>query len=120
MASGKLVGRLRHPTFVVAVRFDPPGRTLATAADDGTVRLWDVASQRQIGVALPGPEAMEHRGVRSQRQPPRRPLGDGTGLVWDVNPDHWKQRACAVAGRSLTREEWEELLPDRRYQPACR
>jgi hypothetical protein len=36
---------------------------------------------------------------------------DGTGLVWDVNPDHWKQRACSVAGRSLTQEEWEELLP---------
>jgi hypothetical protein len=46
--------------------------------------------------------------------------GDGTGLVWDVDPDHWKQRACSVASRSLSREEWEELLPERRYQPACR
>jgi hypothetical protein len=37
-----------------------------------------------------------------------------------MNPDRWKQRACAVVGRSLTRQEWTELLPDRRYQPACR
>jgi hypothetical protein len=37
-----------------------------------------------------------------------------------MNPDRWKQQACAVVGRSLTREEWNELLPDRRYQPACR
>jgi WD40 repeat protein len=56
VASGRLVGRLRHPTYVVAVRFDPRGRTLATAATGGTVRLWDVASRRQLGVALPGPD----------------------------------------------------------------
>jgi hypothetical protein len=37
-----------------------------------------------------------------------------------VDPDHWKQRACAVASRPLTREEWQVLLPRRRYQPACR
>ena len=92
VASGKLVGRLRHPTYVVGVRFDPQGRTLATAATDGTVRLWDLASQRQLGVALPGPD---HPG------PDRWTVlafnaagtdlvvfyGDGTGLVWDVDPE---------------------------------
>jgi hypothetical protein len=44
--------------------------------------------------------------------------GDGTGLVWDVDPDRWKQRACTVAGGALTRDEWDELLPGRRYEPA--
>ena len=29
---------------------------LATAATDGTVRLWDLASQHQLGVALPRPD----------------------------------------------------------------
>jgi hypothetical protein len=45
--------------------------------------------------------------------------GNGTGLVWEVDPDRWKQRACTVAGGPLTRDEWEELLPGRRYEPAC-
>jgi WD40 repeat protein/DNA-binding SARP family transcriptional activator len=120
VASGRLVGRLRHPTYVVTVRFDPQGRTLATAATDGTVRLWDVASQRQLGVALPGPEAWSILAFDPGGTNLVALYANGTGLVWDVDPDHWKERACTVAGRPLTKDEWEELLPDRRYEPACR
>jgi hypothetical protein len=34
-------------------------------------------------------------------------------MVWDVNPTSWRARACAVAGRALTRAEWDEFLPGR-------
>jgi WD40 repeat protein len=120
VASGRLVGRLRHPTYVVALRFDPQGRTLATAATDGTVRLWDLASQRQLGVALPGGEQWSVLAFNPAGTDLVAFYGDGTGLVWDVDPDRWKQRACTIAGGPLTRDEWEELLPGRRYEPACR
>ena len=120
VASGRLVGRLRHPTYVVAVRFDPQGRTLATAATDGTVRLWDVASQRQVGVALPGPDQWSVLAFNPAGTDLVAFYGDGTGLVWDVEPESWKKRACTIAGGPLTRDEWEELLPGRRYEPACR
>jgi WD40 repeat protein/DNA-binding SARP family transcriptional activator len=119
VASGRLVGRLRHPTYVVAVRFDPRGRMLATAATDGTVRLWDLASYRQLGVALPGGEQWSVLAFGPDGSDLVAFYGDGTGLVWDVDPDHWKQRACTIAGGPLTRDEWEELLPGRRYEPAC-
>jgi WD40 repeat protein len=120
VATGKLVGRLPHPTILARLAFDPAGRTLATLAGDGTVRLWDVASRRQIGLALPGPPGYGTVGFDPSGNQLVILYGDGTGLVWDVDPDHWKQRACSVAGRSLTREEWEELLPERSHQPACR
>jgi WD40 repeat protein len=120
VASGRPVGRLRHPTYVVALRFDPRGRTLATAATDGTVRLWDLASQRQVGVAFPGPEQWSALAFDPGGTNLVVLYGDGTGQVWDVDPDRWKERACIVAGGPLTREEWEELLPGRRYEPACR
>ena len=29
------------------------------------------------------------------------------------------RRACAVAGRTLTRAEWNDALPERTYAPAC-
>jgi hypothetical protein len=40
-------------------------------------------------------------------------------MVWDVNPTSWRARACAVAGRALTRAEWDEFLPGRPYQDVC-
>ena len=44
---------------------------------------------------------------------------DGKGAVWDVDPQSWATRACALAHRTLTRDEWERFLPGRRYDPAC-
>jgi WD40 repeat protein len=120
VATHKLVGRLPHPTILASLAFDPGGKTLATATIHGTARLWDVASRRQIGLALPGPSAFANVGFDPNGNQLVTLYEDGTGVVWDVDPDHWKQRACSVAGRSLTREQWEELLPRRGYQPACR
>jgi hypothetical protein len=44
----------------------------------------------------------------------------GRGYLWDLRPSSWARRACAVAGRTLTRLEWQAALPDRPYAPACR
>jgi WD40 repeat protein len=46
-----------HTGTVYSVAFSPDGKILATGSRDGTVRLWDVATHRQIGnpIAVPGP-----------------------------------------------------------------
>ena len=44
---------------------------------------------------------------------------NGQGAVWDIDPDAWAARACALANRTLSREEWDEFLPGRAYEPAC-
>ena len=46
--------------------------------------------------------------------------GNGKGAVWDVDPESWKRRACDLANRTLTREEWEEFLPDGRMSRPAR
>jgi WD40 repeat protein/transcriptional regulator with XRE-family HTH domain len=44
---------LRGPAAeVLSVAFSPDGKTLAAAGDDGSVRLWDVATRRMIGGPL--------------------------------------------------------------------
>jgi WD40 repeat protein len=122
IATRKLVGRLPHPIFVASAAFDPAGRTLATSATDGKVRLWDIASKRQIGVPLPEAEDGSGNNISAfDLSNHLITLDDAdTAFVWDMNSDRWKQQACSVVGRSLTRDEWAELLPGRRYQPACR
>jgi WD40 repeat protein/DNA-binding SARP family transcriptional activator len=118
VATHRLVGRLPLPLYATAVAFDPRGKQLAASGRDGKVYLFDVASQREIGTSLPG-DGLSVPGFD--------PTGThlivvyqwGPVVVWDIDPERWRQQACAVAGRSLTREEWRELLPGRRYQPAC-
>ena len=43
----------------------------------------------------------------------------GRAYRWDVRPSSWARHACAVAGRTLTRSEWNDALPGRDYAPAC-
>lgn len=123
VATWKLEGRLPHPIFTASVAFDPRGRTLATAAFDAKLRLWDIASRRQIGPALPGPECDGCGRTVAGFDPSGTHLvalsANDTGHLWDTDPPLWSRRACAVAGRSLTRDEWRELLPGRIYHPAC-
>ena len=98
----------------------PDDRLLAITARDGTTQLWDVPSRRALGDPLP---TVQGDGVRTVFVGGGRSLvtldRTGRGSVWDVRPQSWARRACAVAGRTLTRPEWQDALPDRPYAPAC-
>jgi WD40 repeat protein len=104
---------------VMSLAVSPDSETLA-AGSDGAIQLFDVRSQQPIGTPL--------TAVRNR---PVAPLftRDGahlfgitdTGLSyrWDVRPSSWARQACAIAGRRLTRAEWQDALPGRDYAPAC-
>jgi len=34
----------------------------------------------------------------------------GTVLRWDLDPGQWVRSACAAAGRSLTADEWQQVI----------
>jgi WD40 repeat protein len=40
---------LGHENVITALGFTPDGRTLVSAGNDGTIRLWDVATRRSVG-----------------------------------------------------------------------
>ena len=109
-----------HTDAALSASVSPDGRTVATGSADGTIRLFDVATQKPVGGPLP---AIPNRPVA----PLFTPDGDyllaitsaGQSNRWDARPSAWAQRACAVAGRTLTRAEWNDALPGRTYAPAC-
>ena len=112
---------LAHAGLIASVDASPDGRTLVTAGQDGQVRLWDLATRRPIGAPLPG--RTKDANVVARFTPDSNYVlavfADGSGYRWDVRPSAWKRQACAVAGRRLTRSEWQAALPDRAYAPAC-
>lgn len=74
-----------HRGSVNSVAFSPDGKTIASAGDDGTLRVWDVLTGRQLGEALRGHES----GVWGvEFSPDGKTLvsgsWDGTLRVWDV------------------------------------
>jgi WD40 repeat protein len=119
--TGKLVRQLDHNVgaAVLSLEFSPDGRILAISGGDSFVSLWDVVTGVQMGPRL----SAGGRGAMVDFSPDGRHLlethSNGEGAVWDVDPESWKERACGLANRTLTREEWEEFLPGRPYEPAC-
>jgi hypothetical protein len=81
--------------------------------------VWDTRTFRQVAVPLP----LELNAVDARaRFAPDGRLVVASGPVlraFTVDPAQWLARACREAGRVLTREEFEEVLPGRPYTPAC-
>jgi len=117
---------LRRSTITIQcqlnlLQFSPDGRSLLASACDGAARLFDVASLGEIGAPFQGPVNVERSDAVYSLGGRRVVVAYQTGeaYVWDVAPADWKQHACAVAGRNLTRDEWRFFLPGRSYHPVC-
>jgi WD40 repeat protein len=101
------------------LEFTPDGRTLAISGFEPAASLWDVASGTQIGPPLTAGDRRTMIDLSTDGRLMLEVHGNGQGAVWDVDPESWKRRACALANRTLTREEWDKFLPGRPYEPAC-
>jgi hypothetical protein len=126
---GAVGGQKQHPAIINTVAFNPHGETLATSSM--TTRFasgtWPPCARSARPARAGAPRhrpavrfLLQRHRVRSQRSHLIALYQSGVGIVWDVDPKLWERRACTVAGRTLTQEEWKELLPARSYQPTCR
>jgi hypothetical protein len=43
----------------------------------------------------------------------------GRAIRWEVDPEVWLQRACALAAGGLTPEQWEEAVPEQDFISFC-
>jgi WD40 repeat protein len=110
-----------------SVAFSPTGKTLASGGYAWTIQLWDVATHKQLGT-FPGHAGIVYSVAFS---PDGKTLASGgcasnvgcaQGVIrlWDVSVLHesitaWEQRACSIANRNLTPQEWARYIPGLPY-----
>ncbi len=123
VATGEKLATLAGHTFGVrAVSFSPDGKLLASGSQDATVLLWDVATRQPIGAALTGHNDWV-RGVAFSPAERGKWVASGSSdtkvIVWDVDFASWQDRACNIAARNFTRDEWEFYFPGQPYRVTC-
>ena len=103
-----------------SLKFSRDDRTLAVGGyGEPYAALLDVATGLQIGPRLTAGRDSATVDVSPDGRSLLQTHGSGEGAVWDIDPESWARRACALANRTLTQEEWKKFLPGRPYKPAC-
>ncbi len=95
------------------------GTLIATIDNQARIDYWDAKKLQPIGTAntlqLPVTAATLSSATN------RLYVADEDGWIraLTVGGNQWLAIACAVVGRSLSRDEWAQFLPGERYAPAC-
>ena len=117
-----------HQAAVTAVAFSPDRRTLASASDDKTVILWDVrdpAHPTRLGQPLTGHgDAVASVAFSPDGKTLASGSDNGTVILWDLSQlnalrNDPVERACALTGRGLNRDEWTGHIPGLPYENTC-
>ncbi len=130
LSSGNLSRRLENAgsgsTYsysLVPLSFSPDGKVLASVLSSslGDITLWDVASGAPLGYLNGQLGAISSLAFSPDGNTLVTSGQNNRLLFWKVSLQAWKQRACNVAGRNLTWQEWETYLSETRldYRATC-
>jgi len=110
-----------HLSSVNGLGFTADGELLVSASSDATVRVWRMAGAGSESAVLSGHDSwvwdvsLSPDGRRACSV-----SADRTARVWSLRSDDLADRVCPLVGRSMTRDEWNDLVAvDVEYEPTC-
>jgi len=121
LAAGKLITEApnshNHPITGIAVQ--PDGNLLISVDSGGNLILWDRENLKPILEPIQADPTSIHTVAFD-------PAGDTFSIfsemgvsIWQARLSAWQEKACQIANRDLTSEEWSLFLGDTPYQSVC-
>lgn len=130
LGTGNLVAELAADSHYEPPLFAGSDRLVARSRD-GEVVLWDLTTAQRLGTLAMAPDAPPGvGGFAGASGGYDATLARDGKSIWftqdqvfvevTIDPERWLTAACEAAGRSLTEEEWAELVPyEEPYRDAC-
>jgi len=107
------------------VHFSPDSKTLASLEGEGELIFWDLATRQPWTLPLEDNiwaltwsgdgKLLAAAGKQGKNSDPKL----GIIKLYNLDIPSWPGKACRIANRNLTREEWRQYLGDLPYQPIC-
>lgn len=111
-----------HSSFVGQVEWLPDNSTVVSTGFDTKATLYDADRglvRATMPVALDDVDDGHTYLLNTGRDDVAALTRQKHGQTYPLDPEVWLDRACAVVGRDLTRDEWSSYLPDRPHRRTC-
>jgi len=99
----------RHAGSIAELELSPDGTMLVSAADDGSIRLWDTETWRDLGSFSVGLDTLVSDLSFDVTGEKLYVLSARSLSEWQVSSDSIQAISCRIANRSLRLEELEQL-----------
>ncbi len=106
-------------TTIKSIVFSPDGGTIAIGTKSGNIFFVDLKTSQ-----IYGPLITSINNIDNLLYTPDGKMiysyHDEEIVFWDLSPQYWRLEMCKVAGRNLTRAEWNQYIGDvLPYQEVC-
>jgi WD40 repeat protein len=104
---------------VGTLAIDDSGTRLLVRAHDDSLRFYDIPTRTQLGEPIDTDVGFANAALRGDGLAAAAVTGQGI-TIYDLDPAHWVEAACELAGRNMTPEEWDRYIGDLEdYRPTC-